>query len=89
MMPCVVRPTDGRQLGYLRAALAKDVVAAARQGTRYLALVHQVTGADPLAGLSAGGGQVGAVLLVLALEHGATKAMARRYLLDLVNNSRG
>lgn len=79
----VLRPGDGRQLGYLRAALAKGVVAAARRGTRYLALVDEVTGVDGI-----GGGPVGAVLLVLALEHGATKAMARDYLLDFSNGGR-
>jgi hypothetical protein len=84
----VVRPADGRQLGYLRAALAKSVVSAARGGTRYLAVVHEVTGADPLANLMPGGGQVGAVLLVLVLEGGAGKVAARQHLLDLWNGSR-
>ena len=78
----VLRLGDGRQLGYLRAVLAKEVVAAARRGTRYLALVSKITGVDGI-----GGGQAGVVLLVLILEGGATKAMARRYLLDLMNGA--
>lgn len=82
----VIAP-NGRQVGYLRASLAKGVVRAARdEGTRYLALVHEVTGAGP-PDLIVAGEQVGATLLVLALQRGATKAAARRYLLDLMNRS--
>jgi hypothetical protein len=77
----VLRRSDGRQLGYLPAVVAKDVVENARGGTRYLALVNEVTGGESDFGLIAK--PVGAALLILALEGGATKAMARRYFLDL------
>lgn len=77
---------DGRQLGYLPATLAKDVVAAARgTGTRYLALVSDVTGGGPESELLLGSQPVGARLLILALEGGATKDAARRYFRDLMN----
>ena len=79
----VLRETDERQLGYLPATLAKDVVAAARGGTRYLAVVHEISAPDPndLIAVS----PVRATLLMLALEGGATTAMARRHLLGLMN----
>jgi hypothetical protein len=79
----VLCPADGRQLGYLPAATAAEVVAAARAGTRYLAVVNDVTGgdADDLVSVA----PVRATLVVLVLERGATKAHARRHLLDLMN----
>ena len=82
-----LRPADGRQLGYFPAATAAEVVAAARAGTRYLAVVNDVTGgaADDLISVA----PVRATLLVLALEPGATKAAARQYLLRLMNARRG
>ena len=79
----VLRETDERQLGYLPATLAKDLVAAAREGTRYLAVVDEVSAPDPgdlIAVVS-----TRATLLVLALEGGATTATARRHLLELMN----
>jgi hypothetical protein len=80
----VLRSSDGRQLGYLPAAVAKDVVTAARDlGARYLALVSDVTGGTPDDLISVS--PVAAHLLILVLEGGATKAAARRYLLGLVN----
>ena len=79
----VVRPTDRRQLGYLPAATAKDVVAAARAGARYLAVVNDVTGGD--AGDLISVAPVRATLVVLVLERGATRAAARRHLLALMN----
>ena len=83
----VLRPADGRQLGYLPAATAAEVVAAARARTRYLAVVNDVTGgaADDLISVA----PVRATLVVLALEPGATKAAARQYLLRLMNGRRG
>ena len=82
----VLRHPDGPQLGYLPAIMAKDVVNAARdRGTRYLALVTEVTGAAPDDFISVA--PVGAALVVLVLEGGATKQMARRYLLELMNGS--
>jgi hypothetical protein len=74
----VLRTSDGRQLGYLPAALAADVVAAARQGTRYLALVSEVAGAaaSDLLGIA----PVRVRLLILALDGGATISMARAFL---------
>jgi hypothetical protein len=81
----VLRVPDGRQLGYLPAAAAAEVVAAARAGTRYLALVGEVTGArDDLLSI---GQPVRAEVVVLALERGATRSMARRYVLDLMNRA--
>ena len=79
----VLRDSDGRQLGYVPAAQAQDLVAAAREGTRYLAVVHEVIapGPDDLIAVA----PVRAVLLVLALEGGATTAMARHHLLGLMN----
>jgi hypothetical protein len=75
----VLRASDGRQLGFLPATLAAEVVEAARGGTRYLALVSEVTGAgDDLISVA----PVRARLLVLVLESGATKAQARRYFLE-------
>ena len=83
----VLRPADRRQLGYLPAATAAEVVATARAGTRYLAVVNDVTGgaADDLISVA----PVRATLVVLALEPGATKAAARQYLLRLMNGRRG
>ena len=82
----VLRPADGRQLGYLPAETAADVVAAARAGARYLAVVNDVTGgaADDLISVA----PVRATLVVFALEPGATKAAARQYLLRLMNGRR-
>jgi hypothetical protein len=75
----VLRAADGRQLGFLPAALAADVVEAARGGTRYLAVVSEVTGAgDELVSVA----PVRARVLVLVLGAGATTAQARRYFLD-------
>ena len=82
----VLREPDGMQLGYLPAAVAKGVVAAARErGTRYLALVAEAGGGETDDLISVG--PVRADLLVLTLEHGATKATARRYLLGWVNRA--
>ena len=78
----VLRVSDERQLGYLPAAAAADVVVAARGGTRYLALVAQVSGGDDLLSI---GQPLRAEIVVLALERGASKSMARRYALDLMN----
>ena len=80
----VLRHPDGHQLGYLPAGHAADVVTAARdRGSRFLALVSSVSGgADDF--VSAG--PVGAELVLPVLEAGATKAMARRYLLGHLNN---
>lgn len=77
----VLRAGDERQLGYLPAAVAKDVVASASGGTRYVAVVSEVTGAEPDDLLSAE--PLRARLLVLTLEGGATKAAARSYFLQL------
>jgi hypothetical protein len=75
----VLRASDGRQLGFLPATLAAEVVEAARGGTRYLALVSEVTGAgDELISVA----PVRARLLVLELRWGATRAQARQYLLE-------
>jgi hypothetical protein len=82
----VLREPDGHQLGYLPATLAKDVVGAARErGTRYLALVTEVTGVGPDDLISVA--PVGASLLLMALDGGATRAQARRYLLGLMNRA--
>jgi hypothetical protein len=82
----VLRDSDERQLGYLPATLAAEVVESARQGTRYLAVVSEVSapGPDDLIAVA----PVGATLLLLVLESGATAAMARRHLLDLMNGPR-
>jgi hypothetical protein len=75
----VLRASDGRQLGFLPATLAAEVVEAARGGTRYLAVVSEVTGAgEDLLSVA----PVRARLLVLVLGAGATKAQARRYFFD-------
>jgi hypothetical protein len=73
----VLRESEGRQPGYLPAALAADLVAAARQGTRYLAVVGEVAGADreDLIAIA----PVRVRLLILALEGGATIATARAF----------
>jgi hypothetical protein len=80
----VMRHPDGPQLGYLPAVIAKDLVpAACEHGTRYVALVTDVTGASADDFLSVE--PVGANLVILVLEQSATRAMARRYLLGLMN----
>ena len=79
----VLRSPDGRQLGFLPAAVAADVVAAARSGTRYLAVVGDVSAPSPDDLLAVA--PVRATLLVLVLEGGATVAMARRHLIRLMN----
>ena len=79
----VLRTPDERQLGFLPATLAADVVAAARSGTRYLTVVSEVTGPSPDDLLAVA--PVRATLLVLALEEGATVAMARKVLLGVMN----
>lgn len=79
----VLRDADERQLGYLPATLAAEVVAGAREGARYLAVVSDVNAPDPddLIAMT----PVRATLLLLVLEGGATVAMARRHLLGLMN----
>jgi hypothetical protein len=79
----VLRNQDQRQLGYLPAMLAAEVVSAARAGTRYLAVVGDVNAPD--SGDLIAVAPVRATLVLLVLEGGATAAMARRYLLDLMN----
>ena len=79
----VSRAGDRRQLGFLPAALAADIVAAAREGTRFLAVVADVSASPP--GELIAAAPVRAELLVLALEDGAPVSAARRYLLDLMN----
>ena len=79
----VLRENDDRQLGYLPATLAKELVAAALSGTRYLAVVHEVSVPDPNDLIAVA--PTRASLLVLALEGGATVAMARRHLLGVMN----
>lgn len=80
----VLRPADERQLGYLPAAVAKDAVTAARQGTRYVAMVSEVTGGDGDNLIYVQ--PVRARLLVLVLEGGAKKHDARRYMLALMKS---
>jgi hypothetical protein len=79
----VLRDADERQLGYLPATVAKDVVAAARDGTRYFAVVDELRAPDPDDMISMT--PTRARLLVLVMEGGATVATARRYLLHLMN----
>lgn len=79
----VLRATDERQLGFLPATLAAEVVAAAHKGTRYLAVVSEVSGPSPDDLISVA--PVRATLLVLVLEGGAAIVMARKYLLRLMN----
>jgi hypothetical protein len=79
----VLRAGDKRQLGYLPAALAAEVVAAAREGTRYLAVVNEVEAPAPDDLISVT--PVRARLIVLELKQGATRAMARRHLLGVMN----
>ena len=81
----VLRAPDERQLGFLPAPLAAEVVAAARTGTRYLAVVSEVTGPsqDDLLAVA----PVRATLVVLALEGGATVAVAREHLLNVIRGA--
>jgi hypothetical protein len=82
----VLRDPDGHQLGYLPAAHASEMVAPARdRGTRFLALVAAISGdADDMLSV----GAIGAEVVLLVLEAGATKAMARQYLLGLLRGRR-
>lgn len=81
----VLRATDERQLGFLPATLAAELVAAARAGTRYLAVVSEVTGPSPDDLIAVA--PVRATLLVLALEGGATVAMARKHLFGVTRGA--
>ena len=73
-----VRRNNGDQLGYLSASLAAEIVARHRDGYCYLAFLTAVTGGTP------GRPTVGANLLIVAAQPGATSESVAEYVNDAI-----